>query len=122
MRFRMDPRPARPPSRDEPWAKYFLIGVCVTVLDLLLYPYLEKFLTPYVAWGAQLLFLALGAAAGYVVAWKRSGGHALWVPTGAVLGLVVGYELGRLDPTITVVILISVAASGLSMGIGALLA
>jgi hypothetical protein len=118
----MSSRTAPAPHHEDPWAKFFLIGVCVTVLDLLLYPYVHNYISPYVGWGTIILFLALGAAAGYLLAWRRSSGYVLLVPTGAVLGIVAGYELTKIDPAITAAIIVGVAASGLSMGIGALVA
>lgn len=115
------PPPGASPGSEDPWAKFFLIGVAVTILDLLLYPYLKVALVPYISWGGLLLFLALGAAVGYVVAWKRGGGYVLWLPVGAVVGLATGYELARHDPVLLVAILVGVAASGLSVGIGSVL-
>lgn len=109
-------------KEEPPWVKYFLIGISVTALDLILYPYLRVWLQPYDAWGGLLLFLAIGAAAGYLLAWRRHSGYAMLVPTGAVLGLVVGFELGERDPTLMVALLIGVAASGLSVVIGSALA
>lgn len=106
---------------EDPWVKFFLIGVCVTILDLLLYPYLKVWLAPYLYYGGLILFVALGAAAGYLLAWRRGSGYVFLVPIGGVLGLVVNYEMSRVDPTIMVAILIGVAASGLSMGIGMVL-
>jgi hypothetical protein len=108
--------------QEDPWAKFFLIGVCVTVLDLLLYPYLKVALAPYLEYGGLLLFFALGIAAGYLIAWRRGSGYVFLIPAGAVIGLVVDYELDKADPTIVVAILVGVAASGLSVGIGGLLA
>lgn len=112
---------ASPYGGEDPWVKFFLIGVCVTILDLLLYPYLKVALIPYLSFGGLLLFIALGAAVGYLIAWKRSGGYVLLVPAGGVLGLAVSYEMSRHDPTLMVAIIVGVAASGLSMGIGMLI-
>lgn len=119
---------APPFHREEPpWAKYFIVGVSVTVLDILLYPYLRTemapggALHPYTFWGTLLFFLVLGTAVGYLVAWRRAGGYGYLVPSGAVLGVVLGYELSQTDPTLTAALMVGVAASGLSVGIGSML-
>ncbi|MDE1820175.1 MAG: hypothetical protein KGJ23_07470 [Euryarchaeota archaeon] len=119
--------PPPPRHREEPpWAKYFVVGVSVTVLDLLLYPYLKQQMTgsgslvPYISWASLLFFLLVGTAIGYLIAWKRASGYATLVPTGAVLGIVVGYELAQRDPTLMVALMVGVAASGLSILIGSL--
>ncbi len=117
-----------PEHRGEPpWAKYFIVGVSVTILDILLYPYLRVQMSsggslhPYILWGTLLFFLIFGTAIGYLIAWKRRGGYGYLVPSGAVMGLVLGYELSRLDPTLTAAFMVGVAASGLSVGVGSLL-
>ncbi len=115
------------PKEEPPWAKYFIVGVCVTVLDLLLYPYLNRamthggYLSAYTFWASLIFFLSIGTAIGYLIAWRRGGGYAMLVPAGAVLGIVTGYELTTIDPTFMVAMMVGVVASGLSVGIGSLL-
>lgn len=113
---------------EPPWAKYFIVGVSVTILDLLLYPYLRAEMTgggrlePYTFWAALVFFLMVGTAVGYLIAWKRARGYGTLVPTGAVLGIVAGYYLTTVDPTFMVAMIVGVAASGLSVFVGSLLA
>lgn len=108
-------------SEEATLAKYILIGVTVTIVDLLLYPYLKQVVTPYAGPAGLLLCLIIGASVGYVLGHHRGSGIAPLVAVGAALGLAIGYEIGTRYPVLMIEILASVAGAAVSIAIGSLL-
>lgn len=108
-------------SEEATLAKYVLIGVGVTIVDLLLYPYLEKVVTPYAGPAGLLLCLIIGFTVGYVLGHYHGSGTTALCAVGSALGLAIGFEVGTRDPHLMIEILASVAGAMVSIAIGSLL-
>src|SRR5579875_2975366 len=100
-----------PPSGEGKLAKYLIIGIAVTVLNLLLDPYLVTWIDPYAQPAGLLLFLVLGVAVGYFVASRRRSGYVPLVLACGVLGIAAGWELGTKNPHLLEAILASCAGA-----------